>query len=749
MNSFFGCIPFLTVGLWIIGFYAMSAPETRSWRWAIAQSAILLALSSLLITETLSLFHALHWSTLLLAWSAIAIVGLAVIIQKKQSLSFSEIRSRLFLALKAAPVWAAILFTCAVLLVVTMACVTPPLNFDVQIYHLPRQVFWKFNGSVEAFDASNSHQLSMPVLSEFIGLQFMALAGGDMWHNLIQSFYFIAIICVIGLIVHELGGTARASLYACLFLVFTPVVFFEASNSKNDLIVAFFVIVPVYLALRIWNGSLPPTFKIILLAALCAGLAVATKGTAIAYLPPAGLFFVAAIIKKNGIKLLACAMIPGLFLALAPPAPQMIRNWQEFDSPAGPNLHHTNASLKPKDIAGVAIRNIAGQLTTGFEGWNTHLEQTTRGLMHVLGMDPDNPHTSFEGGGFSLPYHPGLEDIVPAPIQTTIVLLLPAAFLWPAYRKKPGIIPLYLVIVGTLLLFCIIFRWQPWQGRLLIPAYVLAAPLAGMWLGSLRQRWVPICLMLAMLATLQPHLTYAGQRPLLGGGSIFRNSKTDQMSRTLPGRADEIKRMTEFLNAKNINQIMVDGGSTEIHGLLRELAVKIKNPSITSGHWDTPTVAEAIIKPSLPYAGVIPPPADKSPKSPPGYAPAWIGDYYQVFVSKNQKKTAPVFAAHFMGFAEEKGLSPNWFIGGNLQNYGREINSDEVLFKSLHSGKLDFKIFSIPGNQLSIEQNGKESAVFSFFTNDLTVSIDVISGETIKIKSAERPAWIKQIILAE
>jgi hypothetical protein len=236
---------------------------------------------------------------------------------------------------------------------------------------------------------------------------------------------------------------------------------------------------------------------------------------------------------------------------------------------------------------------------------------------------------------------------------------------------------------------------------------------------------------------------------LLGGGSIFRNSKTDQMSRTLPGRADEIKRMTEFLNAKNINQIMVDGGSTEIHGLLRELAVKIKNPSIKSGHWDTPTVAEAIIKPSLPYAGVIPPPADISPKSPPGYAPAWIGDYYQVFVSKNQKKTSPVFAAHFMGFAEEKGLSPNWFIGGNLQNYGREINSDEVLFKSLHSGKLDFKIFSIRGNQLSIEQNGKESAVFSFFTNDLTVSIDVISGETIKIKSAQRPAWIKQIILAE
>jgi hypothetical protein len=183
----------------------------------------------------------------------------------------------------------------------------------------------------------------------------------------------------------------------------------------------------------------------------------------------------------------------------------------------------------------------------------------------------------------------------------------------------------------SLLIFCLIFRWQPWQGRLLIPDYFMAAPLIGLLLDLLKPVWLPFVITALELLSLRPHLMFSGQRPLLGGNSIFHLSKDAQMSRMMPGRAEEIEKLTEFLKVRQPNTIMIDGGSMEIYGLLREIHKALPLVKLISVHATNPPGCDLIVIPSVPYAGVAPPPPGAKPVHPPGFQPVWNGAYYWIF----------------------------------------------------------------------------------------------------------------------
>jgi hypothetical protein len=411
-----------------------------------------------------------------------------------------------------------------------------------------------------------------------------------------------------------------------------PVAFFEASNSKNDVVLSFFVLLPLLVGINLWVGKWKASLPILLLASLAAGLALATKGTAIAYLPASALLIIIACIRSQSVRILILAIMPELLLAVLPATPQLFRNMQVFHSPAGPNLHHSNLLHDPLSIASVALRNAVGQLTCGSKSWNLMIEQKTRTLLSHAGLNADDPATTFEGQSFHLPYYAGLEDIVPAPVQTVLILLLPLALLIPSYRRFRGILPLFAVTFLSLLIFCLIFRWQPWQGRLLIPDYFMAAPLIGLLLDLLKPVWLPFVITALELLSLRPHLMFAGQRPLLGGASIFRMSKNAQMSRMMPGRADELERLTEFLKLSHPSTIVIDGGSTEIYGLLREIRTALPLTYLVSTHTTNPSKCDFLIIPRVPYAGIAPPPRDAFPNCPIGYKMEWKGDYYLVFI---------------------------------------------------------------------------------------------------------------------
>jgi hypothetical protein len=316
-------------------------------------------------------------------------------------------------------------------------------------------------------------------------------------------------------------------------------------------------------------------------------------------------------------RILLMAILPGLLLVILPPLPQMLRNEALFHSPAGPNLHHGNLSHHLSDILNVAIRNIAGQFTFDSEVWNKRLEFSTRSFLSSLGLNADDPASTFEGQTFHLPYYAGLEDIVPAPVQTALLLLLPVTLLFRSFRRRPGFIPLFVCVFCALFFFCLIFRWQPWQSRLLLPGYFMAMPLIGIMLDQLRPAWLSLLVVAAEIMTLRPHLVYTGQRPLLGGVSIFRMSKEDQMSRMMTGRAAEFRHLISELAKAPPAVIQVDGGATEIYGLLRMLRTGLPGSILLSGPTGHPAGGFPwIIQSTTKDAGVTPPPRDQSPEPP-------------------------------------------------------------------------------------------------------------------------------------
>ena len=687
MKTLCGSLPFFATLLWMAAHFAAAPSSRRHWRWSLALSCVLLATFSLVLTETLSAIDRLSWGPVFSAWVLYTILPTGFLLASRRGLDCRSELSRLWQNLKACPAWIAVVLGGTAALILLMAVATPPMNFDVQIYHMPRQIYWLMQGSVEPFTAAHSHQISMPVLSEFIGLNLLILSGGDYWHNLVQSLFLLACCGIVGLVVQTLGGSWRASWLAVLFAALVPVVFFEASNAKNDITLAFFILVPVLLALRVWSGEASAGVRILLLAALCAGLAIATKGTAIAYLPAVGLALTWAYLRHGAGRSLALAVVPGVALALLPATPQLLRNAEVFGSPAGPNLHHSNQSHSPKDLFNVAVRNAAGQFTCESEHWNKFLESRTRSLLAWAGCDADDPATTFDGQNFHLPYFAGLEDLVPAPAQTALLLLLPFSFLLADFRRNTGILLLFAMGLLSLVIFCAIFRWQPWQGRLLIPAYFVAAPLVGILLDHLRPRWMPVLFAAWALASLRPHLIYAGQRPLFGESSIFRNEKTDQMSRMHPGRSNEIRALTRYLKEFRAKEILIDGGATEIYGLLRELHQSAPGIPLRSGKSQNTGSADAIIIPSLPDAGVPVPPANPAPTGPDGFEAAWIGDYYTVFHKKLSNRPA-VITASFVGYAPTTELSEIWKQGSSLKKSGRISKSPTIEVKPLVQGEV-------------------------------------------------------------
>jgi hypothetical protein len=632
MQLVFGLIPFTTALLWSVYFYLSSGERTRSWRWSLAKSCIVLAAYILFLTEICSAFHLLQYWPIFTFWIVATLLPLCLLWHCRESIHPTDEIQRLRKKLEAIPYWTRLLLGIAFGLILVMAVVTPPMNFDVQIYHLPRQIYWMMYGSVEPFIASHSHQISMPVLGEFLGLNLLILSGGDSLHNLVQTLFLLASCGIVTLIVRSVGGSPRAQALSLIFVVFVPVLFLEASNAKNDIILSFFILIPLLVGVNIWTGRWSASVPLLMIASLSAGLAFATKGTAIAYLIAPALLIIAACIHRKALHVLLLAILPGIFLVTAPAAPQFLRNIEMFGSPAGPNLHHTNLCHDPLSVLSVAVRNSVGQFTWDSERWNLKLEKQTRKLLSHLGVNPDDPATTFEGQNFHLPYYAGLEDIVPAPFQTAFIILLPLSLLIPSFRRSQGVVPLFMTAYFSIFLFCFIFRWQPWQGRLLIPAYFMAAPLAGMVLDLLRPRWLPGVVILMELLALKPHLMYAGQRPLLGEASIFRMSKSDQMSRMMPGRAEDIQKLMAHLKEHpEIHKIMIDGGSTEIYGLLREIRIVRPDITILSGHFDQPSRVDAVISTTTPFAGVPPPPINPSPTSPPGFQLEWNGVYYRAF----------------------------------------------------------------------------------------------------------------------
>jgi hypothetical protein len=163
--------------------------------------------------------------------------------------------------------------------VIALALATPPLDYDVLLYHLPRAALWEQEQAVGYLAGASDPRLDgNPPGAELGILATMLLGGGDRFVALPQLLaYATCCLAVLG-IARRLGLDTRQALFGALLFATLPLVAVQASTAYNDLVVAGFLALVAYAALGRSRADL-------VLLALSLGLALTTKLTAVLALP--------------------------------------------------------------------------------------------------------------------------------------------------------------------------------------------------------------------------------------------------------------------------------------------------------------------------------------------------------------------------------------------------------------------------------------------------------------------------------
>jgi hypothetical protein len=374
---------------------------------------------------------------------------------------------------------------------VTFAAFSEPNRIvDVMLYHLPRIRYWLQHQTVSIYPASYPQQVFMPPWSEYAGMHWMALSGSARGVGIVQVLAMLGSALSASLLARRFGLPARGQWIAAAFVLSIPQGLLEAFDIKNDYVCAFWIVTAVYFLLRADESG---ARRDILFAGAATGLALLTKSTSYFFLAPFGLWFAFRALQRLRLRAaapLALVLLPILLLN----GSYWTRNWIAFQSPTGcetagcePGVPFRNTRFGPRVLLSNAVRNLTLHFHFTDNDLNRRLEAAVRGGLARLGIDANDPHTTWQTTPFEIRRHPHSPEFQPNPWHLALAFLAAFALL-AAGRRRPRH-PAFWVTLGVLagaVLFCALLRWQPWHTRLHLPLFVLAAPLIAAAAGTRR-----------------------------------------------------------------------------------------------------------------------------------------------------------------------------------------------------------------------------------------------------------------------
>jgi hypothetical protein len=467
------------------------------------RTLVCLGVSTALITESLSVFHRLRPVPVILAWC----LALAVCTR--------ALRPHLPRALpRFGPVETAIGAACSAIagIATFTAILSPPNSADAMAYHLPRVVYWAQSGSVAFFPTPYFNQVMLQPLAEYCMLHTWLLTGGDRLVNLVAAAGFAGCIVGVSASAGRMGASARGQAFAALVCATLPNAILQASGAKNDSLLALWMVCAGYFALA---GN--PVYL-----GLAVGLALATKATAYLFVPP--ILLALGVWRRRQLAWIAAGV-------LLINAPQYVRNLRlsgsplGYDSAQGDGVYRwRNQRLGWRTLAGNLLRNTSEQLGGRDLRWNRSVFDASLAVHRALGLDPQDPATTWPGARYGPPLNANHE--ANANNRWHLALFLAAA-IWAAAAQRRAWLPYAAGLTAALLVFCFYLKWQPFLARLELPLFILAAPLGAALLDRLRPWWlaVPICLLL--LDGARRPLFDNWTRPLRGSHTLFATTRDE------------------------------------------------------------------------------------------------------------------------------------------------------------------------------------------------------------------------------
>ena len=507
------------------------------------------------LTEGLSLLGAIHQTTVACAWTGVILIGLTAAWRRRSTLAKS-IRAW------QPPGLAAVAFGIPALVILggisLSAVCAPPNTTDVLMYHMPRVVFWSQAGDLGFFPTKLYQQLAMPPLHEFATLHVYVLAGSDHLVQLISLVAFVGCIAGVSIIARSFGCGPRGQMAAAVFCLTLPNAILQGSSAKNDMMLAFWLVVALCFACWRWD-----TFTREQTYGMSAALALAllTKGTAYLYGPAllAGLFFAHTPVVRRA---LLRGLPAGILLVLLVNSGYYIRNMKDSGRPLGPSSAHNLGFFKfSNDRMGVEttvsnlLRNATLQLIAR-PAWNEFIHGRVVAIHEALGWDANDPATTWINTRYRASF-PGNHEATAANPYHLLLLAAGVGWLIALRRWSPmGWYVLGIVVAG--LLFCSYLRWQPWHARLHLPLFVVAAPVFGLAIQHVRPAWLSFAILGGLVWTARIPVLNNELRALSGPTNVFNTDRALQYSPHKRDYVQPLLPLVEALARSTCRQVGVD-----------------------------------------------------------------------------------------------------------------------------------------------------------------------------------------------
>lgn len=497
----------------------------RSYRGSALLTSVLCGLGLTAITEVLSLLDRLSFGFLCAAWSTILVVLIVRLINRWTDVYLpTPFPSQRFSTMER---WLGGSLVSLVAIIGLIACIAPPNTYDSMTYHMSRVMHWQQNHSVMHYPTSVLRQLHQAPWAEFAILHLQVLSGTDRLANLVQWLAMIGSLIAVSLLAARLGAAPRGQLLAMVVCATLPMGILQASSTQNDYVAAYWLACFAFFA-----GLLDrqPSLLCIVGAGGALGLAILTKGTAYVYATPIVCLLVVSAVRHGRMKQIsAVALVIGI--GVMTNLGHYHRNYDLYGSPFGPRhegirFGYVNETMSPSVLASNIVRNIGVHMGTPVDRINQQLDDAVGMLHGLIGISASDPRTTWGTTTFHAvaSLH---EDSAGNPAHLVCIAgcMLACVFVLP--RDRTILSHVGMILAGGIL-FCMLFKWQPWHSRLHLPLFVLSAPIVGVVLGRYRPPVVADVAMLCLLIAALPWLLANASRPLFGPRNILATARIEQ-----------------------------------------------------------------------------------------------------------------------------------------------------------------------------------------------------------------------------
>ena len=430
---------------------------------------------------------------------------------------------------------------------------------------MSRVAHWAQNQSLAHYATGIETQNSNAPGAEILQLNFYILAGNDKTVNLVAWIAFAGMAAAAASLAEVLGAKTNGQRMAAIFSATIPAAITQATSSMSDVVVSCWIVSAVLMLLTYTRRSTKPLNLV--LAALAAALAIVTKATALLFLWPFALYMIVVLLQRKGLpKMLLWALIAVAIMGVINGG-YFFRNQVAYGQFYRPMelANQTNGIRNWKVLVSNLSRNAALHADMPFPRAENWLTVNILRLHERLDLSENDPLTTL-GGAFFIPAINTSEQTSGNPLHAMLIVFSFVVIIGMVIlgKENPEILVYAGAIFFSVLLFCYLMKWQPSNGRLHLPYFVLFAPLVALLLDKLAKFRFETLIAALLLIYCVPWLLLTRERPVFTTEngtyqiSVFSGQREALYFATNPEDYEPYRAIADIINEAGIKRVGLD-----------------------------------------------------------------------------------------------------------------------------------------------------------------------------------------------